>query len=106
MLSKLGDRIIQREKSYYSGWEWKIIGTPFSGTFGTGSQQRSMISVLCQIIKSMNSCGWKLGKNDKLNQYDINIIIFFGISVCSADISAKYHTTKHERFPIGTKTSH
>ena len=61
MLSKLGARIIQREKSFYSGWEWKIIGTPFSGTFGTGNQQRSMISVLCQIIKSMNSCGWKLG---------------------------------------------
>ena len=23
------------------------------------------------------------------------------LSVCSADISAKYHTTKHDRYPIG-----
>lgn len=39
-----------------------------------------MIAVLCQIIRIFNSAGWKL--------------------VCSADISAKYHTTKHDRYPI------
>ena len=40
-----------------------------------------MIVVMCNIIKEFNSEGWKL--------------------VCSADISAKYHTTKHDRFPLG-----
>ena len=60
-LTNLGEGIVQRERAYHSGWEWKIIGTPFSGTFGTGDQQRSMIAVLCQIIRTFNSAGWKLG---------------------------------------------
>ena len=28
-LAKLGSGVIQRERSYHGGWEWKIIGTPF-----------------------------------------------------------------------------
>ena len=57
-----GEDIVQRERKYHSGWEWKIAGTPFSGTFGTGHQQRAMIVVMCNIIKDFNSVGWKLGQ--------------------------------------------
>ena len=57
-----GEDIVQRERKYHSGWEWKIAGTPFSGTFGTGHQQRAMIVVMCNIIKDFNSSGWKLGE--------------------------------------------
>ena len=79
-LESMGEGVIQRERNYHSALEWKLSGTPFSGTYGTGGQQRSMISFLCRIIKDFNSAGWRL--------------------VCSADISAKYHTTKHERYPL------
>ena len=58
-----GEGIIQRERKYHSGWEWKISGTPFSGTFGTGNQQRAMIVVMCNIIRQFNSEGWKLGNS-------------------------------------------
>ena len=91
-LAKLGSGVIQRERSYHGGWEWKIIGTPFrkgfimeklskntetlfSGTFGTGDQQRAMIAVLCQIIRIFNSAGWKLGrwKHFIISKYQENI---------------------------------
>ena len=32
-LAKLGSGVIQRERSYHGGWEWKIIGTPFRKGF-------------------------------------------------------------------------
>ena len=32
-LAKLGAGVIQRERSYHGGWEWKIIGTPFRKGF-------------------------------------------------------------------------
>ena len=79
-LENLGEGVIQRERSYHTAVEWKMSGTPFSGTYGTGGQQRSMIGFLCRLIKDLNSAGWRL--------------------VCSVDISAKYHTTKHERYPL------
>ena len=54
--------MVQRERSYHGGHEWKILGTPFSGTFGTGDQQRSMIVALGLVIRAFNSAGWKLGE--------------------------------------------
>ena len=60
-----GEAVVQRERSYHGGHEWKILGTPFSGTFGTGDQQRSMIVALGLVIRAFNSAGWKLGEGGK-----------------------------------------
>ena len=83
-LAEGGEGVVQREREYHGGTEWKLSGTPFSGTFGTGGQQRAMISFLSCILRDFNTSGWKL--------------------VTSADISAKYHSTKHERYPMDLHT--
>ena len=83
-LAEGGEGVVQREREYHGATEWKLSGTPFSGTFGTGGQQRAMISFLSCILRDFNTSGWKL--------------------VTSADISAKYHSTKHERYPLDLHT--
>ena len=38
-LAEGGEGVVQREREYHGATEWKLSGTPFSGTFGTGGQQ-------------------------------------------------------------------
>ncbi|XP_023342156.1 uncharacterized protein LOC111711902 [Eurytemora carolleeae] len=69
---------LQKEKDVTENIEWKVVGTPFSGTFGTGEEQRSMLLYLSRLLQEFNRNGWKLS--------------------ASLNISSKYHATKREKY--------
>ena len=58
-LAKLGSGVIQRERSYHGGWEWKIIGTPFRKGFITRR------SILCSdSVTKYERDGWETNERE------------------------------------------
>ena len=69
---------------YWKAKQWKIRGDPFSGHMNCGVDQRLMIHHLTKILKYFHKLGWRL--------------------VASADVSAKYHSSDNNSFPLDTHT--
>ena len=74
--------LTQNISYYWKAKQWQIKGVPFSGNVNHGVDQRLIIHQLTQILKHFHSLGWRL--------------------VASADISAKYHKSNNQEYPLDT----
>ena len=60
-----------------------------------------MIALLCSLVREFNTAGESRNSRAlRLARYMIMTVAAGWRLVCSADISAKYHSTKHERYPV------
>ena len=74
--------ITQNISYYWKAKQWQIKGVPFSGNVNHGVDQRLIIHQLTKILKHFHNLGWRL--------------------VASADISAKYHKSNNQEYPLDT----
>ena len=74
--------LTQNISFYWKAKQWQVKGVPFSGNVNHGVDQRLMIHHLTKIMKHFHSLGWRL--------------------VASADISAKYHKSNNQEYPLDT----
>lgn len=67
---------------YWKAKQWKIKGAPFNGDITHGADLRLMVHHLSRILKHFHHHGWRL--------------------VASGDISAKYHSSDSNSYPLDT----